>query len=163
MFRIDTEVIALIVAYLLATNNTFLIHITKRHCIGRSFTTTSDTQRIALYLCIVLKHRTYPISINQVTISIINTLERRPIIGLTARIDTFLIHNSHVLLRIKQFSFSSNSLPTLIGIKTDFCTTSLTTLCCDKNNTIGSLSTINSSRSGVLQDIDTLNVGWIQG
>ena len=163
MFRINTEVITFIIRNIFTTDNTFLAHITHRKSICGSLRSTGYTQCIALGLGIILEHGINPIGIINTTIFIMNRLDASPIVSCTTAVQSLFVHDGHVLLGIQHFSLTSHILDTIICIERYLCLTLTALLCSYQHYTIGSLSTINSSRSGILQHVDTFDIGGIQG
>ena len=88
--------------------------------------------------------------------------KRSPIHRRHAWVETGFIHNTHILWCIEHTVFATYRLPTGKTIIADSASTFLTTFSSNQHYTIGSLRTINSSRSCIFQYIDTFNISRIQ-
>ena len=112
MIGVDTEIVTLIVADILAADNTFLTHIAKRHRISGDTTTTGHTKCVTLNLGIVLEHRIHPISIYKTKTTaifgiVVNALKAIPIVRLSTRIDSSFVHDCHILMRVEHVGLAS--------------------------------------------------------
>ena len=84
-----------------------------------------------------------------------------PIMRSLTIIDVGHILNIHILLGSKLLRNTCHILPANATIITGCNLTGLTLLSSNQDNTISSTSTINSTRSGILQDINTLDISRI--
>ena len=93
---------------------------------------------------------------------VVDALHLREVVRLVAGVDLLFVHDGHILAGIEHRRLAGHVLPTVIGIETDLCLTLTTIFGGHEHHTIGSLSTIDGSRGGILQHIDTLDIGRIQ-
>ena len=163
MFTVNTKIIACIVRNIRTTNNTFLIQITQRKRIGRSSRTTRNAQWITFSGSIILKHGIYPVWIINIAICIVNWFDLTPIIRRISTIYSLFIHNNHILFCIQHICSTRNILYTIISIKRNLGFTLFSLFRSNQYYTIGSLCTIDSSRSRIFQHVDTFNIGRVQG
>ena len=85
-----------------------------------------------------------------------------PIVATFTTIETHLIHYLHILLGIQHLWHAIYVSPTYVGIVRYLDLTLFTLLGCYQDNTIGSGRTIDGTRCGILQYVDTLDVGRVQ-
>ena len=85
-----------------------------------------------------------------------------PIIATFTTVETHLIHYLHILFGSKHLRHSIYVSPTYVTIVRYLNLTLLTLLGSYKDNTIGCGRTIDGTRCGILQDVDTLDVGRVQ-
>ena len=85
-----------------------------------------------------------------------------PIVATFTTIKTHLIHYLHILLSCQHLWHAIYVSPTYVAIVRYLDLTLLTLLGCYQDNTIGSGRTINGTRCGILQYVDTLDVGRVQ-
>ena len=114
-------------------------------------------------LGIVLEHRVYPISIIHITVRIVDAFERVPIVWRIARVDRLLVHNHHILSGVQHVRLAGLGLPTVIRIKRNLSLSRLSALGGNQNHTVSGLRTVDSGGSGILQDINAFDIGWVQG
>ena len=145
---------------------TILILITYTHREFRQVVTASHIQRMVGYNGILIANSIYPIctSIRTILICIqqicINIL--RPIISRATIIVSYLVLNCHILLCCQQLRLLIHILPTHIGIISYLYFTHFTLLGCYKDYTISSSRTVDGTGCGILQYVDTLDVGRVQ-
>ena len=85
-----------------------------------------------------------------------------PIPATFATVETHLIHYLHILLSCQHLWHAIYVSPTYVGIVRYLDLTLLTLLGSYKDNTIGSSRTVNGTGCGILQNVDTLDVGRVQ-
>ena len=85
-----------------------------------------------------------------------------PIPATFATVETHLIHYLHILLGCQHLWHAIYVSPTYVTIVRYLNLTLLTLLGSYKDNTIGCGRTIDGTRCGILQDVDTLDVGRVQ-
>ena len=85
-----------------------------------------------------------------------------PIVATFATVETHLIHYLHILLGIQHLWHAIYVSPTYVGIVRYLDLTLFTLLGSYKDNTIGSGRTIDGTGCGILQNVDTLDVGRVQ-
>ena len=85
-----------------------------------------------------------------------------PIVATFTTVETHLIHYLHILFGSKHLRHSIYVSPTYVAIVRYLDLTLLTLLGCYQDNTIGSGRTIDGTRCGILQDVNTLDVGRVQ-
>ena len=90
------------------------------------------------------------------------THEALPIPAAFATVETHLIHYLHILLGCQHFWHAIYVSPTYVGIVRYLNLPLLTLLGSYKDNTIGCGRTVDGTRCGILQYVDTLNVGRVQ-
>ena len=85
-----------------------------------------------------------------------------PIVATFTTIKTHLIHDLHILLSCQHLWHAIYVSPTYVGIVRYLDLTLFTLLGSYKDNTIGSSRTIDGTGCGILQNVDTLDVGRVQ-
>ena len=163
MLRVHTEVVALVVRYVLTAHDTFLTHISHRQRIGRNLVTTCDTQVVALHLSVALKHLVYPVGVIQIAVGVVNALHAAEVVWLVARVYLLLVHYGHILLRVQHLCLAGHVLPSVVSVEAHLSLAGTSVLGRHQYHTVGSLCTIDSSRCSILQHVDTLDVGRVQG
>ena len=98
VLRVHTEVVALVVRYVLTAHDTFLTHISHRQRIGRNLVTAGNTQIVTLHLGVILKHLVYPVGIVEIAVGVVDALHLCEVVRLVAGVDLLLVHNGHILL-----------------------------------------------------------------
>ncbi len=68
----------------------------------------------------------------------------------------------HILLRCEQLRHPVDILPTNVSVVRDLHLALFTLLSGNKDNTVGTVGTIDGTRCSVLQDVDTLDVGRVK-
>ena len=85
-----------------------------------------------------------------------------PIVATFTTVETHLIHYLHILLGIQHLWHAIYVSPTYVGIVRYLDLTLFTLLGSYKDNTIGSSRTVDGTGCGILQYVDTLDVGRVQ-
>ena len=85
-----------------------------------------------------------------------------PIVATFTTVETHLIHYLHILLGIQHLWHAIYVSPTYVGIVRYLDLTLFTLLGSYKDNTIGCSRTVNGTGCGILQNVDTLDVGRVQ-
>ena len=85
-----------------------------------------------------------------------------PIVATFTTVETHLIHYLHILLGIQHLWHAIYVSPTYVGIVRYLDLTLFTLLGSYQDNTIGSGRTIDGTGCGILQNVDTLDVGRVQ-
>ena len=146
--------------------NTILILITYTHREFRQVVTTCHIQRMVGYDGILIANcinpictciRTILVCIQQICINIL-----RPIISRATIIVRYLVLNSHILLCSQQLRLLIHILPTHVSIIRNLNLAHLTLFGSYKDYTIGCGRTVDGTRCGILQYVDTLDVGRVQ-
>ena len=86
-----------------------------------------------------------------------------PVNGGLAHVEVHLVLDVHVLLGIQEFGHLLDVLYTIETVVSDRHIAGLALLGGNEDNTVGTTGTVNGAGCGVLEDVDALDVGGVQG
>ena len=159
---VHAEVVAGEVGHVLTAYDTFLRHVAQRNGIGGSGRTARHTEGVTLQLGVVLEHGAHPVGVIQVAVGIADRLVAVPIVMKPGRIVVRLVHNHHVLLGVQHVCRLRYVLHAKVAVERNHSLAFLALLGGHQYYAVGSLRTVDSGRSGILQDIDALDIGGVQ-
>ena len=158
---VDTEVVAREVGHVRTAYDTFLVQISGRDGVGACGGTARDTQGVALGLCAVMEHLVEPVGVDERAVGTVDALHVGPVVRTAAAVDVGLVHDGHVLARVKHICPVGHRLPAEVTVEGDLGLPFLTALGGDQHDAVGGLGTVDGGGGGILQHVDALDVGGI--
>ena len=163
VLRVGTQVIPLIIRYVGTANKTVLPCIASRDRISGDLAATGKCQAVACGQGTVVYSLVYPVGVVHVAVGITDGAERSPVYGRHARVEASLVHDLHVLGRVEHVELAGKCLPANISVVGNLAGTFFSALGGNENHTVGSLRTVDGSRGCILQHVDALDIGRVEG
>ena len=136
------------------THDTILTIVTQREVVVEFLGSARNAHLMVCHRCIVVEHGFLPVG----AVALHGLQLLCGITGLLSAVDIAFVHHHTILIGVEHIAGLPLILPTERGIVVDLRLTHLTALGVHQNHTVSSTSTIDGTRSSILEHLDALDI-----